>query len=127
MGAAEGNSASDASPLGTLQLDPTLEDIAIYFAHETLVGSVVLAPSRGGANFGLQSVSLVVQGDESPFWVADASGHLRQPQPPRTVLRPGVGMDVLPEQWVLRRVADGKWESTELGRSEKAYPVLAKP
>ncbi|GAA5891380.1 hypothetical protein JCM5296_006506 [Sporobolomyces johnsonii] len=121
-------SPDESSPLGTLQLDPSLHDVSIRFTSPASVGKIVVAPSvsqtsDGRPSFGFSNVTLQV-GDEEPFVLADADGNLYQPQEPKIVLRPSDPPQDAPAQWVIGR-EEGKWKADGLERGEKDYPVLA--
>ena len=116
------SSPDSPSPLGILQLDPTLKDVAITYTHPSSVGSVIIAPSRSSASFGFTNVSVGIAGRE-PFRFADADGRLCEPQAPFAVVSPGSAEAAgLPEQWVLRLTRNGDWESGALARGDKDYP-----
>lgn len=87
-----------------------------------MVGSIILAPARDGTSFGFNDVRVGVQGRES-FVLADAEGHLRQPQTPKTVLVPGRDSARVPEQWVIR-LGEAGWTAHALARGDHEYPEL---
>ncbi|GAA5948968.1 hypothetical protein JCM21900_003157 [Sporobolomyces salmonicolor] len=121
-------SPDESSPLGTLQLDPSLHDISIRFTSPASVGKIIIAPSvsqtrDGRPTFGFSNVTLRV-GDEEPFVLADADGNLYPSQEPTIVLRPTDPPQDAPAQWVVGREG-GMWKADGLERGEKDYPVLA--
>ncbi|KAM0749867.1 hypothetical protein T439DRAFT_41401 [Meredithblackwellia eburnea MCA 4105] len=115
------------SQLGTLQLDPTLENVSVLYNSQDLVGSVILAPTRNretSPDFGFRDVSVQVEG-EAKVLLADGEGSIHQPQAPFMVISPGSGDHLVQEQWVVRR-EDGWWTADGLARGERDYPLLAK-
>ncbi|GAA5924767.1 uncharacterized protein JCM15063_005727 [Sporobolomyces koalae] len=123
-------SDSASSPLGTLQLDPTLEDVHIEYVDSAAVGRIVIAPllssaRDGSASFGFRDVTLQA-GNEERFLLADRSGTLFDPterdqaraiEPTETSAR-SLGAQLV-VSW-----KDG-WHMTGLERGAMDYPILS--
>ncbi|BGP22251.1 proteophosphoglycan 5 [Rhodotorula toruloides] len=124
-----GDSLSSSSPLGTLQLDPSLHNVSIQYATPANVGKVVLAPllaedSLGARSFGFSQLSLQAGAEDEPFVVVDAEGRIRQPSDADTVVSPLSPPADMPQQLVYS-YDGGRWRVEGLERREKDYPNLA--
>ncbi|GAA5828980.1 hypothetical protein JCM11251_004086 [Rhodosporidiobolus azoricus] len=129
IGSPPSPSATDeTSPLGVLQLDPTINDVTIQYASPSYVGSVVVAPDLSTSRtthptFGFSSLSLQL-GYAEPFLLFDAEGNLRDPSSPGTALSPAEPPSDLSRQLVLK-LKGQRWTLEGLARGEKDYPQLS--
>ncbi|GAA5885017.1 hypothetical protein JCM6882_007193 [Rhodosporidiobolus microsporus] len=122
------SSSDEASPLGVLQLDPTLRDVMVRYTLSTAVGNVVVAPNLstdadGRPSFGFSSITLQA-GDDEPFSLFDAEGNLHDPASVDTPLSPSNPPSDLSRQLVVSREGQ-RWKLAGLARGEKDYPQLA--
>lgn len=125
--------AEPPQPLGTLQLDPPLDNVAIEYASPTHVGKIVIAPlpsedALGRATFGFSQLSFRSASEAEPTVLFDERGALHFPgqsgERP-VVISPGVGGFDVARQLVVSCGQDGRWQVTGLERGEKDYPVMA--
>ncbi|BGP53512.1 hypothetical protein JCM8202v2_001071 [Rhodotorula sphaerocarpa] len=120
-------------PLGTLQLDPPLQDVSIEYAAPEHIGKVIVAPlpttdEQDRPTFGFRGLSLRAASREEPTVLFDAHGALHFPassaaERPVTI-SPGIGGVEMARQLVVSH-SDGRWQVTGLERGEKDYPVMA--
>jgi hypothetical protein len=128
------NSADEVQPLGTLQLDPPLENVTIEYAAPQHVGKMILAPlaTRDGAGrptFGFSSLSVRANTTDAPTILFDGDGVLHFPTPAAgeraVTIAPGVGGLDMARQLVVSHNEEQGWRITGLERGEKDYPVMA--
>lgn len=120
---------SSPSPLGTLQLDPSLHNVSIQYATPAHVGKVVLAPlltedALGARSFGFSQLSLQAGSGDDSFVAVDAEGRIRQPGESSVVISPLSPPAEMARQLVYS-FADGRWLVEGLERREKDYPNLS--
>lgn len=123
------------SQLGTLQLDPTLNNVHIIYNHISSIGKIVLAPARSTStrekDYGFRSLSFQARGEEK-FVLADEEGTLINPQGQGAVIKCDEHEGSLPAQLVLsygsgRDSSDSStrgWRMAGLERGAKDYPIL---
>lgn len=128
------NSADEVQPLGTLQLDPPLENVTIEYAAPQHVGKMILAPlftqdDAGRPTFGFSSLSVRANTTDVPTVLFDSDGVLHFPAPvagERAVtIAPGVEDFEMARQLVVSHNEEQGWRITGLERGEKDYPVMA--
>ncbi|GAA5857300.1 hypothetical protein JCM8547_002207 [Rhodosporidiobolus lusitaniae] len=122
------SSDEEVSPLGVLQLDPTLSDVSIRYTHPKAIGSVVIAPltstnPAGQPTFGFSSLSLQA-GNAEPFLLFAKDGSLQDPGLAGSTISPSSPLPDLARQLVLSYREAG-WTLSGLARGEKDYPQLA--
>lgn len=130
----EHRSDDEVQPLGTLQLDPPLENVTIEYAAPQHVGKMVLAPlaaqdDAGRPTFGFSSLSVRANTTDAPTVLFDSDGALHFPtsdagERPVTIA-PGVGGFDMARQLVVSHSEEQGWRITGLERGEKDYPVMA--
>lgn len=114
------------SRLGTLQLDPTLDNVRVEFVHSSSIGKVVVAPAKDDrrGDFGLRSVSFRARDADLDFVLADDAGNLHDPRHDEGAIvdarDPTQGAL---SQWVLSWDNDG-WKLEGLQRGASHYPIL---
>ena len=130
----EDKSADEVQPLGTLQLDPPLENVTIEYAAPQYVGKMVLAPlvtqdAAGRPTFGFSSLSVRANTTDAPTILFDSDGALHFPTPAAgeraVTISPGVGGYDMARQLVVSHNEEQGWRITGLERGEKDYPVMA--
>ncbi|GAA5973248.1 hypothetical protein JCM11641_003034 [Rhodosporidiobolus odoratus] len=121
-------SPDDLSPLGVLQLDPSLRNVSVLYTQPEAVGKVVIAPLPSlGANsrptFGFSSLTLRAGSGEA-FPVFDGEGNLQSPEAEEPPTSPAHPTDDLARQLVVS-LENGSWRLKGLTRGEKDYPQLS--
>ncbi|GAA5983236.1 hypothetical protein JCM5350_005851 [Sporobolomyces pararoseus] len=116
--------------LGTLQLDPTLENVSINYNEPSSIGKIVISPTRSSSeskDSGYKNLSFTVgEEGETTFILADKEGRLFDPQPGDDQSLRVVEMGE--EQWVLSYIEEeGRargWKLEGLKRGAMNYPIL---
>ncbi|GAA5870884.1 hypothetical protein JCM16303_001617 [Sporobolomyces ruberrimus] len=116
------------SVLGTLQLDPTLEDVKIQYVDPESIGKIVLAPlkDKEGNSFGFKNLSFQAGRGGREYVLADHEGNLFDPRDREVLIKAGDPDAGVEGQWVLSfEEGDGEgWRVEGLRRGAMDYPIL---
>ncbi|GAA5990699.1 hypothetical protein JCM10908_003195 [Rhodotorula pacifica] len=129
-----GDDEEEVQPLGILQLDPPLENVAIEYTSPRHIGKIVVAPlasqnEQGRPTFGFTNLSVRARGGAADATTLfDADGALLFPATEGAerpvMIMPGVGGFDLARQLVVSHEAEKGWQIAGLERGEEDYPVL---